>query len=199
MATGSKCSNNGWKSTNLKLSFCPPEVTALKNVWGPCGHCCDKKSTWKIRLLLLTQSIWVAPRQKHRLITMLYKREANRFRRIITTEVRGQKQNKKTHSSQPITAWWQGHGRTRRTCVERYCKLAGKSVSALKRAGTPCMDVLQFTPEGFGVVPEKCYQFGVILQLNVFFVPEVGDLTNSGRSTCWHDLSPSGTKLVAIS
>ena len=62
-------------------------------------------------------------------------------RRITITAVTSENENgmKKT-SSQPITARSYGmEGRVEK-CVERYCEFACERVSAMKLAGTPCID-----------------------------------------------------------
>ena len=82
------------------------------------------------------------------------------FRRI-TTEVTSEEQNKSTFSSQHITEWsYDSEGHNER-CAQRYCELAGKSVSALKLAETPCMDDHQFSTEnlnGTGELAPICAQ-----------------------------------------
>ena len=47
------------------------------------------------------------------------------------------------------------------TCVERFCAVAVKNLSALKPAETPCMDDHQFSPEYLnctGELPSVCAQ-----------------------------------------
>ena len=73
--------------------------------------------------------------------------KVNSLRRITTTEVTSEMLS--WSSSQPNTSWcydMEGHADR---CVERYCELAGKEISALKRAETPCMDGFQCSPEDF--------------------------------------------------
>ena len=77
--------------------------------------------------------------------------KADLFGRITTTQVTSEEQNRSNNFSQSITAWshdMQGHTEK---CVDKYCELAGKSVSASKPTEKPCMDGHQVSQDIFPV------------------------------------------------
>ena len=78
-------------------------------------------------------------------------------------------------------------------CTDR--ELAGKSVSALMLAETPCMVHHQFLPQVFfqKIVQEKWHQFVLGSDERACVRPELEHVIYFGRSTCWHDQSPNGT------
>ena len=70
------------------------------------------------------------------------KAQADLFRRITTTVVTHERQNKNNNSCQPTTAWSydiEGHAEK---CVERFCEMLWENMlSAPKPAETSCLDV----------------------------------------------------------
>ena len=80
---------------------------------------------------------------------MLYKHKAHQFRRIATTEVTDEKQNKDKNplnrSLRGVMTWKD----MPKHVWKSVASLLGKNVSALKLAETPCMDDHQCSPEDF--------------------------------------------------
>ena len=81
-------------------------------------------------------------------------------------------------------------------CRKVFASWLERTISALKLAGTPCMDDRQSSLEDFHSTEELAQTCAQIALRCVCVWPELEDLTYFGWLACWHDQSPSGTKLV---